>query len=312
MNNDQEIFVDVITCAYNHENFISQCIESVLNQKTSFKFRYIIGEDCSKDNTRKIIEEYFLKHKDIIVPVYHKNNLGPSENTRELFSLVKAKYVAFIDGDDYWCDSLKLQRQVDFLENNSDYAACYHGCKFVDENNLVIKESKSKQYSSFNKDELLCSEGALITNTVLFRNELDFPEFMEKVPNGDAFFWHLIGFHGHAKFLPEIKFSAYRVHSSGIWTSSSNLQRLENYLITKSYILKNIIVHFPDNKIYAERLKKTVINEFVSFFYRQLYAGNYVDYIRGYVLLFKFKQFNKWCTFINHISDLSNRLFNRK
>ena len=121
--------VDIPMCTYNHEKYIAQTIESILMQKTDFKIRLFIGEDCSIDNTRKIVKQYAEKYPDIIFPVYHNENIGAVRNSEILLKKCTAKYIALLDGDDYWTDPYKLQKQVDFLEKNPEYSLCSHRYK---------------------------------------------------------------------------------------------------------------------------------------------------------------------------------------
>jgi glycosyltransferase involved in cell wall biosynthesis len=113
--------VSVKTITYNHEKYIAQCIEGIMNQKTSFSFEYIIGEDCSTDSTMKIIQQYANKYPDTIRIITSEKNVGSAINDQRTDDACQGKYVAFCEGDDYWTDPYKLQKQVDFLEANPDF-----------------------------------------------------------------------------------------------------------------------------------------------------------------------------------------------
>src|SRR5580704_459996 len=99
---ENEYFVTIPMCTFNHEKYIAQAIEGIVGQKTNFKFKLIIGEDCSTDNTKEIILEYLKKYPEKIEGVFHKENIGPFKNTKILFEKCKSKYIALCDGDDYW------------------------------------------------------------------------------------------------------------------------------------------------------------------------------------------------------------------
>ena len=123
------IGVSILCLAFNHEKFIADAIESFLMQKTSFPIEIIIHDDASTDETAKIIQAYERKFPDIIKPIYQKENQysqGISINEKFFLPLIRGKYVALCDGDDYWTDPYKLQKQYDALENNSDCLACVH------------------------------------------------------------------------------------------------------------------------------------------------------------------------------------------
>ena len=130
--------VDVIVISYNQERYIKQCLNSILNQKvnTEIKINIIVGDDASDDSTVDIIKE--LAQNNInINPVYRKKNIGASANVMELLKLAEGKYIFFCEGDDYWTDRLKIQKQIDFLEN-SEYIACTHNILLVNENAEII------------------------------------------------------------------------------------------------------------------------------------------------------------------------------
>src|ERR1035438_103773 len=113
-----DILVSACIITYNQEKYIAQAIESVINQKCDFKFELIIGEDCSKDNTRAIVAAYAAKYPDIIVPVLQEKKMGASLNFNTCLMRSRGKYFSALEGDDYWTDSNKLQRQFDFMEAN--------------------------------------------------------------------------------------------------------------------------------------------------------------------------------------------------
>lgn len=117
----KNIVVSICMITYNHENFIREAIEGVLMQKTDFPIELIIGEDCSTDNTRSIVLEYAAKYPDIIRPLLPDKNLGVTRNFFETLQSATGKYIALCEGDDYWTDPNKLQKQVDFLEANDEY-----------------------------------------------------------------------------------------------------------------------------------------------------------------------------------------------
>jgi len=121
-----EPLLSVITITYNHEPFIAKTIEGVLMQKTSFPIEYIIAEDCSTDNTRNICFEYANKNPNTIKLITSDNNVGFVENEKRGIRAARGKYIAFCEGDDYWTDPLKLQKQVDFLELHPEYSVTFH------------------------------------------------------------------------------------------------------------------------------------------------------------------------------------------
>ena len=121
VNKSEEIRVSVCMVTYNQKKYIAQAIDSVLMQKTNFKFELVIGDDASTDGTTDIVRQYAQKYPDIIRPILHEENVGPGKNSISIYETVKTEYVAVCDGDDYWTDEYKLQKQVDFLDKNPDF-----------------------------------------------------------------------------------------------------------------------------------------------------------------------------------------------
>lgn len=124
---DQEIFVSIKCAVYNHEQYIRQCLEGFVMQKTNFRFEAIVHDDASTDGSVAIIREYAEKYPHIIKPIYETENQYSKRDgslTRIMNAACKGKYIAVCEGDDYWIDPLKLQKQFDFMEGHSDYMLC--------------------------------------------------------------------------------------------------------------------------------------------------------------------------------------------
>lgn len=117
--------VSVRVSAYQHSSTIAKCIESILSQKTDFPFEIIIGEDFSTDGTREIVQEYAKKHPKQIRVITSNNNVGSKKNGYRCIKAIRGKYTAICEGDDYWIDEYKLQKQIEFLESNPDYSLSY-------------------------------------------------------------------------------------------------------------------------------------------------------------------------------------------
>ncbi len=131
--NDPKLSVIFIT--YNHEKYVEKALRSVLDQKTDFEYEVIIGEDCSTDSTRQIIDRVTEQYPEKTVrKLYRKENLGrPTKNVYETTMECKGEYLAYLEGDDFWTDERKLQKQVDFLQEHPEYIACTHSCVMIDE-----------------------------------------------------------------------------------------------------------------------------------------------------------------------------------
>lgn len=137
-----ELLVSVLVITYNQEKFIGQALESILRQETNFEFEIVIGEDCSTDRTAEIIKCYENKHKDKIRCFFRKKNLGAERNYANLlFSHAHGKYIACCEGDDYWCGEDRLQKQIDFLEQNSQYIGMASNVNNVNKYGVVLREN---------------------------------------------------------------------------------------------------------------------------------------------------------------------------
>ncbi len=148
---NNKIKVSVVVATYNHEKYIGHTLESIVTQKVNFEFEVLVGEDCSTDGTAKIVKEYAEKYPDIIVPFFREKNLGMFGNIPELMTHAKGEYIAFIEGDDYWIDKCKLQKQVDFLDSHKDYVACFGKCIIVDEHD--VRNPKREEYNVFKREK---------------------------------------------------------------------------------------------------------------------------------------------------------------
>lgn len=135
---DNKILVSIKCAVYNHEPYLRQCLDGFVMQKTNFRFEAIVHDDASTDGSAAIIREYAEKYPDIIKPIYETENQYSKHDgsvVRIMNAACKGKYIAMCEGDDYWIDPLKLQKQVDFLEAHTDYSMCFHRAKIKNEMN---------------------------------------------------------------------------------------------------------------------------------------------------------------------------------
>ena len=165
--------VSVWMVTYNHEKFIAEALDSVLMQVTDFDFEIVIGEDCSKDGTRAIIREYEQKYPHLIRAVYHEQNVGASRNAYEFtLPICKGKYVACLEGDDYWTDPGKLQKQVDFLEANDDFSASGHqAIVFYDDGSAESYKFGEDRDRVYTMNDMI-SHRKFHTAALMFRSEI--------------------------------------------------------------------------------------------------------------------------------------------
>ena len=169
---NDKIMVSICCATYNHEKYLRKALNSALMQEVNFKYEIIIAEDCSTDNSRAIIKKYERQFPDVIKALYRESNMGALDNIAELFLHARGKYVVLLETDDFWTDKRKLQKQVDFLEDNPDFVAVACKVHVVDKNDKVQKkiiypECKKRIYS--HRDyRLWLLPGQ--TETILYRN----------------------------------------------------------------------------------------------------------------------------------------------
>ena len=186
--------VSVILMVYNEKNYIAHALDSMIAQKTSFPFEIICHDDASTDGSQEIILDYQKRYPDLIIPVLQEQNRlqGGTVNTliRYCYPVAKGKYIAYCDGDDYWTDETKLQKQVDFLESHPDYTMCLHNFAFLyDDSGEEELSDCGKQDRDFSVDEFILWDYKNIPQigTSLYYKSLamDRPALFTKIGGGE-------------------------------------------------------------------------------------------------------------------------------
>lgn len=175
------MLVSVAMISYHHEKYIRKAIESVLQQEKDFAIEIVIGDDCSKDATQNIIREYVKQYPKIISPILRNVNVGASENLYDVIRQCRGKYIAILEGDDYWTDLNKLKKQVEFLENNPEYSACYGKVSIVDENNKIVRQIANDigtQNGTYSWEDFVSLKLPGQTGTAVFRNTFNENEWL--------------------------------------------------------------------------------------------------------------------------------------
>ncbi len=218
-----EIKVSILTITYNHEKYIARAIESFLMQKTDFPFEIIIADDASTDKNQEIIKAFRDKYPKVIKPILRKENLEPNDNWLDAVCHCKGKYIALCEGDDYWTDPYKLQKQVDFLEANPGYGLIYSDISMIDKNNNPIEtttfyETFKMRYRLGDVFFYLLDGNFINSLTVCFRKDLidfDTIDLKEKCYIYDYWLWLRLAMLSKIHFMNE-KTAAYRIHDQGI------------------------------------------------------------------------------------------------
>lgn len=270
--------VSVFVTTYNHEAYIEQCLDSILMQNVNFQFEILINDDRSTDGTREIIQKYQKKYPRIIKPVLQKENRY-SEGKRSmiiryLLPLAKGRYYAICEGDDFWTDDTKLQRQVDYLKSHKEYALVFHPVSTFFEDKDSDNEVFPSMKKGFTVDKLL--EGNFIqTNSVMYRarSNKEYKDLVLNVMPGD---WYLHLFHaqfGRIGFIDRAM-SSYRRHKGGVWWGSVSGDPEFYKLIFKDHIK---IFSVARTMYGGSEKREAIINEAETSFVRDALRSNYDD-----------------------------------
>lgn len=268
--NKETPLVSVIVATYQHERFIKQCLDGILMQITNFPIEVIVGEDESKDATRSICIEYANSHQDKIRLFLRDRKLSQYYDSHGKFigrfngiwnrMSARGKYIAMCEGDDYWIDPLKLQKQVDFLETNQSFSLVYHNMYFKNEldNTLKISDWPQKPYLTIND---LALNNYIYTASVVFRREsLKVNKILENLPFGDYFMWLIIAKQGRIKYFDE-PMGVYRIHEGGIWSTMNYHTRQAKTLRGK----KMLISYFKNDEIEELLIQSYIDLAFATF-----------------------------------------------
>ena len=241
------MLLSVCLITYNQVGYIEQAIESVLMQEAGFTWELVIADDGSTDGTRDILLKYKKEYPELIKLILQKKNVGAYRNWMDLITYPQSNYIAYLDGDDYWTDAHKLQKQVFFLEANPDYAICTHHVDIVKDG--IVQPSENfglRNDGNFNIAEL--AEGNFIYSpSVVYRNGLidEFPAWLEMSPVGDYVLHLLNAKKGRIKYMSDTM-AIYRQHSNGSWWAQPSASMLEKWIQVLSFLLsekfdKNIL-----------------------------------------------------------------------
>ena len=248
MMNNNDIMVTVFCLAYNHEKYIRQCLDGFVKQKTSFKYEVIVHEDASTDSTADIIREYESKYPNIIKPIYQKENqYNKGFYYTEEFCLknAKGKYIALCEGDDFWTDDQKLQKQVDAMEKNPSCKMCLCKVRAVQENGERMEqtypnfEMNTGVYHTEELLKIICKEYSFQTSSYFFEKEKlkeyfdEKPSFFRVAPVGD---WpYLLYFSQFDIYYIDDEMSCYRKNAIGNFSttmSSSSVEAQKKYYMS--------------------------------------------------------------------------------
>nr|MBA3706460.1 glycosyltransferase [Bacteroidota bacterium] len=230
--------------AYNIEKFLPEAIESVLSQKTNFKVEMVIGEDCSTDNTRQIALDYQKKYPEIIRVLLPEKNLGITPNCIATHNACKGKYIALLDGDDYWTDETKLQKQVSFLENNPGFSGSAHQAKVIYDYSKHTHDFGQNTDAEYGVTDTI-SNRKFHTSALVYRKEIW--DKVGGIPSSvlisnDRALYPMIAIFGKIKYLKD-SMCVYRKTGFGI-SSNATYEQVKTELFMIPW-LKKIDAGFP-------------------------------------------------------------------
>lgn len=218
--------VSVLMVTYNHRQFIAEALESALNQKTSFEYEIVIGEDNSTDGTKEIVADYARRYPEKIRALLATRNRGMHENFFGTWKACKGQYIAVLEGDDFWTSELKLQRQVEFLDRHVEHSLCFHKVTMIHhDGSKSIFPCSAKARSTV--EELLV-ENFIPTASVVARNGViaEPPPWVYQLSMSDWPWWVLHGLCGTLGFMDE-DMAVYRMHSGGLWSRLSRSEQIQ-------------------------------------------------------------------------------------
>ena len=229
-----------MTVTYNHEPFIEQAVQSVLSQVTSFPFELVIGEDCSTDATRALVERMARENPETVRLKSQIRNLGPARNFADTFERCKGEFIAILDGDDYWTCPDKLEKQVHFLEQNPDFVACFHDVE-IHEPGQEPRLSTEPGLSPVLELKDLFRNNPIATLSIVMRNHVlsDFPAWFNECPVGDWPLYMLIAAHGKIGYFNEVM-GVYRIHGGSIFGGEGT----EHDLLCQAAVLEKVSGYF--------------------------------------------------------------------
>ncbi|MBP7508035.1 MAG: glycosyltransferase [Prolixibacteraceae bacterium] len=272
------------TITYMHESFIRECIEGILMQKTTFPVEIVIHDDASTDKTADIVREYQAKHPRLIKAIYQKENqlskAGRGTMREDINKLVRGKYIALCEGDDYWTDPLKLQKQVEFLEENEEYSICAHETQIhyieTDKQPILFKDFPSNPFKSREKkiftiedtfQGIICHTSSLLIRRSSIMHYLQHQNLFNDIVSGDNILISAAAANGPIYWMDDIM-SIYRINRNGITKTS------EKFIVKNIWLENKILMYATLNKFFNYNYSAT-LNMRINYYQKQLIAYYY-------------------------------------
>lgn len=269
---EEKIMVSILCLAYNHEKYIKDALDSFINQNVNFKYEIIINDDCSTDSTAQIIKEYAERYPQIIKPIFQKENQY-SKHRRMLIDILmpqaNGKYFAICEGDDYWTDTSKLQKQFDFMEANTEYSMCVSNAFIVDSNKYKVGEINTVNDSStLTCNDFILGGGEYVaTNSIFSRME-----YIEQLPTyfndfSIDYLWQIFLSSMGKTYCFKEPMVAYRINTGSSWTDKIMNDESKNININKEIVKKLKEIDECTNKKYDDAITKKITELQFNIFY---------------------------------------------
>jgi glycosyltransferase involved in cell wall biosynthesis len=253
--------VSVLCITYNQAAFVAQALDSMLAQEVAFPMEIVVGDDCSTDGTREILQQYAERRPDMFRLLLRHKNLGMFGNLRSTLEACSGQYVAVLEGDDYWTSTQKLRRQADFLDANPWCSTCFHA---VTQRSVVPGVQSyvmvpPGQRTSYALDDLLACN-IIPTCSVMFRGDgmRGLPDWMAGLKMCDWPMHVLNAFRGTVGYLDE-NMSDYRVHTGGSWTAMGEIERTKALVTVHGLFLRNLQLSRNRKRLVLAAMRRNLV-----------------------------------------------------
>ena len=301
--------VSILCTAYNHEEYIAQTLDSFLSQQTDFPFEILVSDDASTDGTAEIIRDYALRYPGVVRAFLMKENFfskGGNFYTEYFFPNARGKYICICEGDDYWCDDSRLQRQVDFLEGHPDYSACVHNtmlhfCDGSAPDRPLLDHGEDRDLPM----ELILAGAAKSYHTSSFtaraeilKDTQDFYHVAYRYGFTDQANALWLRLNGKIRYLDRVM-SVYRINSNAsAWSSGVDHQydKLKNFIVGSREMLKTFLTHVPEE--YRDMTEQAILEREFELMYiegrdKEQRKGPYRQILRRQSRSYRIKNFVK-------------------
>ncbi len=326
-----EIMVSVDCLVYKHEKYLRKCLDSLVNQKTDFKYEILVHDDASPDGSPNIIKEYEEKYPDLIVPIYQTENQFSKIEIDMCwafqFPRARGKYIAFCEGDDYWTDEYKLQKQFDAMEAHPECSFCTHRVAVVSEDDKETDQSfPEKPLDSGVYDErgfldMVAIKHSFQTSSYFIRADIlkkwlkegsSIPKFVLTMPVGDKALLWLGAASGKLYYLNDTM-SHYRTASVGSWSATTEKDReygvdYRKKIIKASEEFNEFTDYRFDDIMKDQIVQRELTIELIQRNYKKMLSSKYKKYFRQYPLKLRLKCIiGAFCPWVVRLSDRSGK-----